>query len=43
MRKLVTLGLLLGVAASFDTGDAQTKKIHILFSSDSHGYVDPCG
>ena len=35
---LLLAGALISVPAA-----PQTKKAHILFSSNSHGYVDPCG
>jgi len=39
-RKMSLVFLLLGMAVA---SPAQTKKVHIVFSSNSHGYLDPCG
>jgi len=41
MWRNLTLSLMLCFAAAPASG--QMKKLHILFSSNTQGYVDPCG
>jgi hypothetical protein len=43
MSRRLAFGFIIFCASFIAQLYGQTKTAHILFSSNSHGYVDPCG